>query len=73
MEKYYVDPLVSLGVPENEIVAFSLSYNAKGKVPAALMKEYVPILLRALDGLGTDTIYCADANYFKSLTGLKKA
>lgn len=72
MVKHYVEPLISLGVPENEIVAFSVSHNGS-KMPAKLVKEYVPILLRALDGLGTDTIYCADATYFKSLTGMKKA
>jgi len=70
--KHYVDPLITLGVDKNEIVAFSLDYK-NNKAPAKLVKDYVPVLLRSLDSLGTQVIYCADATYFKSLTGLKQA
>ncbi|NQY56005.1 MAG: hypothetical protein HRT86_05860 [Ilumatobacteraceae bacterium] len=58
---------------ESEMVAFSLDYNAKGKAPAKTVKECIPVLLRALDGLGCEVMYVADATYFKSLTGCKKA
>lgn len=72
LEKHYVDPLIALGVDPNEIVAFSLDYK-NNKAPAKLVKDYVQVLLRSLDSLGTQVIYCADATYFKSLTGKKKA
>jgi DNA polymerase I len=69
----YIDPLVKHGVPENELIAFTLKYGADGKAPAKLIKEYLGNLLPALDQLGTKTLYVTDATYFKTLAGQSKA
>jgi DNA polymerase-1 len=69
----YIDPLVKRGVAEQEMIAFTLKYNADGKAPANVIKEYLGNLLPALDGLGVKHLYVADANYFKTLAGQGKA
>ena len=69
----YIDPLVKRGVPESEIIAFTVKYNPEGKAPAKFIKEYLDNLLPALDQLGVKHLYVADANYFKTLTGSAKA
>ncbi len=50
-----------------------MSYNEAGKAPVKLIKSYLQTLLKAIKTLGVDTIYCADAAYFKVLTKQKQA
>lgn len=69
----YVHPLSKLGVADKDLIAFSLSYNEAGKAPVKLIKEYLNTLLKALQSLKVDTLYCADAAYFKVLTKSKQA
>lgn len=69
----YVAPLGQMGVPPEEVVAFTLAYNEAGKAPASFAKEYATKLLRALDSLQTKYLYVADAGYFKVLAGQTKA
>lgn len=69
----YVFPLSKLGVEQKDLIAFSLNYNEAGKAPVKLIKGYLITLLKALQALGVDTIYCADAAYFKVLTKQKQA
>lgn len=70
LENHYVN---HLQVPKTDVVAFSLAYGEKGKCPASLQKEYLTGLLKALESLGTTTLYVCDSNYFKTLTNQKKA
>jgi DNA polymerase-1 len=73
MVRHYTDPLNTLGVPNTDLIGFSLSYNEVGKATAAFIKGYLDKLLPALQGLGTEYLYVADANYFKVLTKVPKA
>lgn len=69
----YVNPLIQRGVPEQEMIAFTLSYNSENKAPAKHIKEYLETLMPVLASLSTKYLYVADANYFKVLAGQAKA
>lgn len=69
----YVTPLVQLGVPKKDLIAFTLKYDDMGKAPVSLIKSYLNKLLPALDSLGVKQLYVTDAPYFKVLTKLGKA
>ena len=69
----YVDTLQAEGIPLNTLVAFDLPYNEHGKAPAGMIKEYLGKLLKALEGIGVNTCYVTDTNYFKVLTKKTKA
>jgi len=72
LRKYYVDSLNQQGLPDNEIIAFTLDYNENGKAPVKFIKEYLAGLLPKLGALGVSTLYVADAAYFKTLAGKVK-
>ena len=69
----YVTPLVTGGVPLEEVIAFTLEYNEAGKAPSAFIKEYLGKLLPILEELKVKYLYITDAAYFKTLTGQTKA
>lgn len=69
--KHYIEP-ISKSIPLNDLCAFSLSYDASGKVSAKQAKDYLATLLKALDSLNIKTLLVADSAYFKYLTGVKK-
>jgi DNA polymerase-1 len=73
LARNYMEPLNVLGVPSQDVIAFSLSYNEAGKAPVKHIKEYLAKLLPALDGLKVTHLYVADSNYFKALAGQPKA
>jgi DNA polymerase-1 len=73
LEAAYINPLVSQGVAKDSLIAFTLAYNDQGKAPAAFIKEYLGQLLPVLQDLRCTTLYVADGNYFKVLTGQAKA
>lgn len=73
MQDNYVNPLIALGLAENDIIGFDLKYNDQGKCPVKFIKEYLESLLKALDSIGTTTLLCADSAYFKTLTKSRKA
>lgn len=73
LQRNYVTPLNALGLATQDVIAFSLSYNAANKAPVKHIKEYLENLLPALDSLGTKHLYVADSNYFKVLAGASKA
>lgn len=69
----YVTPLEKSGVLPKDIIAFTLDYNDVGKAPNKFIKDYLANLLPALDSLGVQYLYVADATYFKVLVGQTKA
>lgn len=69
----YVDTLQAEGIPLDALIAFDLPYNEHGKAPAGMIKEYLDKLLKALEGIGVNTCYVTDTNYFKVLTKKTKA
>jgi DNA polymerase-1 len=73
LENHYVKPLMAMGIPEQDMIAFSLDYAGKKKPTVAICRKYLQTLMPALESLQTKLLYVADANYFKLLTGLKKA
>lgn len=73
IQNVYLDPLTRAGIPAADVVAVDLAYNSSNKAPASLIKTYLDDLMPALDSVGTQIIYCADAAYFKQLTGERKA
>lgn len=72
LEDYYVNPICHKGIPKENVIAFNLSYDRK-KVSNQHTKEYLQKLLPVLQKLGIKYIYCADAEYFKTLTRQRKA
>ena len=72
IKKYYVDPLVKLGVPLDSLITFDLDY-PNDKVTATQAKKYLSYLLPALVKMGVTNLLVADATYYKILTGQKKA
>lgn len=73
MDKHYVQPLVARGLSADDCIAFTLDYNDKGKCPVAWIKEYLETLMPALQENGIEVLYVADAEYFKVLSGQRKA
>ena len=73
LQKNYLEPLQQLGVHPNEVIAFNLPYDDKGKAPAKFIKEYLDALMPELSALGVQYLYVADANYFKVIAGQSKA
>ncbi|WVX91114.1 hypothetical protein [Pseudomonas phage PJNP053] len=72
LERNYLPPLKQLGVQNSDVIAISLAYEARGKVSAKRVKEYLQDeLLPTLKDLKTRYVYCADATYFKALTKQK--
>ena len=73
VEQNYVFPLLAAGIAAEDIIAFTLEYDEKGKAPAAHIKSYLNTLLPVLDSMGVEFLYVADANYFKPLTKQARA
>lgn len=71
LHKHYVSQ-ISKSIPVENVCAFSLSYDASGKVSAKQAKDYLTTMLKALDSLNVKTLLVADSAYFKYLTGVKK-
>lgn len=69
---YYVEPLASLGVAKDKLIAFDLSYDKK-KVSAKHITQELNKLMPALQKIGIKYIYVADAEYFKTLAKQRKA
>lgn len=73
LQRNYVGPLIERGLAATDLIGFSLTYDAAGKAPVKLIKEYLTEgLLPALEQLGTKYLYCCDSNYFKVLAGVTK-
>ena len=73
LRRNYVEPMTRCGtLAETDIIGFTLKYE-NGKAGVKLQKEYLDQLLPALDKLGITYLYCTDGQYFKTLTGEKKA
>jgi len=70
--KNYVNSLLTLGLEQENIIAFNLKYDSPKKVSASYAKEYLNSLLSAISSLNVTTILVADASYFKFLTGVSK-
>ena len=73
IDKLYVQPLKAAGISSDDVIIVSLPYNDNNKAPVKFIKENLSIILEALNSVGTKTIYCADAGYFKILANAKKA
>ena len=73
IEQNYVFPLIAAGMPAEDLIAFSLPYDEKGKAPVAHMKAYLHTLMPVLDSLGVTHVYVADANFFKVLAKTPRA
>ena len=72
VKKYYINQLAP-STNIDQIIAYSLKYT-NNKVTAKEARTYLTDdLLPTLDSLGIKYIYCADAAYFKVLTGNTKA
>lgn len=69
----YTNALIARGIDKNQLLFVALPYNQQGKAPAAFIKENLETILSGLVGVNTKYLYCADANYFKVLTGSAKA
>ena len=73
IQAYFFDHLWSRGLKPTESLALSLQYDDPKKVSAKTVKAYVAKILPVLKNLEAKYLYVCDANYFKALTGEKKA
>lgn len=73
IKKHYLRPLMSEGLGIDEFIAFDLKFNPKGKYNASIGKEHVANLMKAFDKVNTQYVLVTESNYFKLLTGAKKA
>lgn len=73
IQESYITPLNALGIPNADLIAFSLEYNSDGKAPAAFVKNYLTDLLPVLRETGATYLYVTDSTYFKALTKETKA
>ncbi len=69
MDRAYLEPTM---VDPKEVIAYEL-YTTGKKTLVALQKEYLDDLLLILESLSTKYILVSDGEYFKTLTGAKKA
>lgn len=72
IQSHYVTKMVNQGINIEDICAFPLAYH-NNKVTAKQAGEYIDSLLPGLTSLGVNTLYVADAAYFKKLTKETKA
>jgi DNA polymerase-1 len=70
--KYYIEPLIKLGITGEDVVAFSLDVQGK-KVTAAVAKAYLDKLMPAMEKIGVKYLYVTDGEYFKAMTKCRKA
>jgi DNA polymerase-1 len=73
LDKVYTAALTKANIDKSQLVYVTADYNDKGKAPVPFIKEYLESLLPQLLSIGVKHIYCADAEYFKVLTGNRKA
>ena len=73
LEEHYVKPLLARGFSLSDILVLSLEYNAQGKAPAKLIKEYSKLLGSVLAQQNIGHVLVADAAYFKVLCKVRKA
>lgn len=57
----------------DDVILVSLKYDTEKKVTAATKKDHIESMLRGLKAVGSKILYCADAEYFKTLTKKTKA
>jgi DNA polymerase-1 len=72
LERHYLDR-ISPDIHADQVIAFDVDYGGKKKASNATAKAYLQVLLPELQDVGVQFIYCADAEYFKVLTGQTKA
>lgn len=73
LERYYTEYLEKHGIAREQVTFISLAYNEAGKAPNGFIKQELENVMTAVSDAGSDLLYCADANYFKVLTGQRKA
>ena len=73
IEKYYVKPLANLGIHGKYIISFPLDAGVGKKPKASEIKSCLDNLIPKLSMLGVTHILCADSDYFKTLTNVRKA
>lgn len=73
IQSNYVSYLNALNIQSDDLVAFTLDYDASGKASVKFIKQYLDTLLPALVSIGVTTLYVTDSSYFKTLTGKPKA
>ena len=72
MRENYLDVLSTRGFPTANIITIPLSYDTPKKVSADTRKSFLNDLRGYLDIWGIDTLYVADAEYFKTIQGVAK-
>ena len=65
------DAYISL-LNQQEVIAISLDYAGKPKPTATIITDYLNQLMPVLGQCQVQYLICADGEYFKKLTGVKK-
>lgn len=71
---HYAAPLVAKGIKKEEIIAFNLGHNDKGKAPVTtVIKPWLENLEKVLLNLGIKHVLIASGDYFKTICKERKA
>ncbi len=73
IDSNYVVPLVEQGLDKSEFIAYPLAYNDAKKAPVKFIKQVLDDMLPEFLDNKIRYLYCADAAYFKALTGMQQA
>lgn len=73
LERAYLPFLNKAKIPLDTVVFLALEYNEQGKAPAKHIKAVLDDMLPQLNSIGTQYLYCADAAFFKAISGYRKA
>ena len=73
LTEHYVQPLVALGIPEDDIIFISLEKDKNGKAPVGkVMRPCLLAISKIIRPLGVHHVLCCDAAYFKPLAKVTK-
>lgn len=74
IERYYLDYLAQRGVDTTQIVGISLDYTRDNKAPMkTVIEPCIERVLKMARHMGVKNLFTCDANYFKKLSGERKA
>ena len=73
MLRYYVEPLEQLGIPLEDVIAFSLDAGTSKAISVKTAKAHLALLLPELNSLRVETLLVCDGTYFKQLTKSRTA
>lgn len=74
VERNYIEPLETLGVPKEEVLVLNLGHTVKGKYPIReVVQPWLEALEKPLENLGITQLLVCEGTYFKKIAKVTKA